>query len=326
MKNCLQVGETKEMPSSPPVSICLTTYNRAKVLPKTLDSLLSQTFPDYELIISDDCSTDDTEEVCRAYEARDARVKYYRNPTNLKMPGNLNAAISRAQGQYVANVHDGDLYHPDLILKWKVALDTVPTAAFVFNDYYCYHYKTGKKIILSQHFPLRVNGWEIASYYFKTFTSCVWGTVMARRKAYEQAGPFSSHYGFISDVDMWLRLARDNDVAYVAEPLITITPRESHHPYSFVHWHLILLNLAMYEHHLNFYGEVFEDKVRSFRREFPRRRRILLFKFMAICLKHQRWDRVREGLAIWREMDDPLLKRMGNLFGNQKYIPEWYKN
>jgi len=310
----------------PPVSICLTTYNRASVLPQTLHSLFSQSFGDFELIISDDCSSDNTEEICRYYEARDPRVKYFRNPMNLKMPGNLNAAISRAQGDYVANVHDGDLYHPDLILKWKAALDAVPSASFVFNDYYGFHYETGKKITWGLPFDLRVNGVEIAIYFFKTLSSCVWGTVMARRKDYEQAGPFDPRYGFISDIDMWLRLARDHDVAYVAEPLITLSPRESDHPYKFVHWHLILLMLAMYEHHLNFYGELFEDKVRPFRRAFPRRRRMLLFKQMAYCVKQQRWDRVQEGLAMWREMDDGLLRRMGNLLGNPNHLPEWYKS
>jgi len=65
------------------VSICLTTYNRASVLSQTIDSLLTQTFSDFELIINDDCSTDDTKQVCRDYETRDKRVKYYCNTHNL---------------------------------------------------------------------------------------------------------------------------------------------------------------------------------------------------------------------------------------------------
>jgi len=101
-----------------PVSLCLTTCNRATVLPATVDSLLSQTFSDFELIISDDCSTDHTEEICRDYQARDPRIRYFRNNRNLKMPGNLNAAIGRATGEYIANLHDGDVYRAE---RWPAA-------------------------------------------------------------------------------------------------------------------------------------------------------------------------------------------------------------
>ena len=80
-----------------PVSICLTTYNRGEALACTLESLLVQSFPDFELIISDDCSTDRTAEIVATYQDRDRRVKYRRNATNLSMPGNLNAVISEAK-------------------------------------------------------------------------------------------------------------------------------------------------------------------------------------------------------------------------------------
>ena len=84
-----------------PVSICITTYNRAGTLQQTLESVLAQRFDDFELIISDDCSTDETEDIVRSYESKDKRVRYFRNQHNLKMPGNLNAAIQHAQGEYI---------------------------------------------------------------------------------------------------------------------------------------------------------------------------------------------------------------------------------
>ena len=79
------------------VSLCLTAFNRAHLLPGTLDSILVQSFPDFELIINDDCSKDQTQEVCLEYMQRDSRIKYFRNETNLNMPGNLNAALRRAK-------------------------------------------------------------------------------------------------------------------------------------------------------------------------------------------------------------------------------------
>src|SRR5215469_11147853 len=118
------------------VSVVLTTYNRANVLSQTIDSILRQTLHDFELIVTDNCSTDGTEEIGRKYEYLDSRVRYRRNDQNLYMPGNLNAGIREARsGEYIASLHDGDLYDVRLLEKWATALERHPSAAFVFNAY-----------------------------------------------------------------------------------------------------------------------------------------------------------------------------------------------
>ncbi|MBE0669377.1 MAG: glycosyltransferase family 2 protein [Anaerolineales bacterium] len=311
------------MGSLPPVSICLTTYNRAPVLPGTIGSLLAQSFSDFELIIQDDCSPDETEAICRKYQERDHRIKYFRNHENLRMPGNLNAAIRRATGKYIANVHDGDSYRPDLIEKWKRALDEVPEAAFVFNDYEWIS-KDGKRTLHRLKENGRMDGKKVALHFFNTFSSCVWGTVMARRNAYEGKGLFNPSYGFISDVDMWLRLAHGNDVAYVPEPLIILTPRETNHPFAFVNWRHHFWTLGMYVDHLKRYESIIPMEVARFTKEYPSRRRSFFLRDMAICIKHSRWDRAREGFAILRDADDIFLKSLGHCFGNHSYLPDWY--
>lgn len=311
------------MGSTPPVSVCLTTYNRASVLPETIDSLLAQSFPDFELIIQDDCSKDETEVVCRGYQARDSRIRYQRNHQNLKMPGNLNAAIQRATGEYVANVHDGDLYRPDLIEKWKRALDEVPKAAFVFNDYEAIS-SSRKRTLHRMQDGNRMDGKKVALHFFSTFTSCVWGTVMARKNAYDEKGLFNPLYGFISDVDMWLRLAHGSDVAYVPEPLITLTPREPNHPFAFVNWRHNFWALGMYVEQLKRYRSILPMDIDRFTNEYPKRRRALFLRDMAICMKHLRRDRIREGLAIWRDSGDDFLRLLGKTLGDPKDLPDWY--
>ena len=262
-------------------------------------------------------------DVCHDYVKRDSRVKYFRNPYNLRMPGNLNATINKARGRYIANLHDGDFYRPDLIEKWKTALDAVPTASFVFNAYEAIDRK-GMYKIFGMPFGLQTEGIAIAQYFFKTFTSCVWGTVMARRSSYEKVGFFNPQYGFISDVDMWLRLARDHDVAYINEPLVSLTPREPDHPYAFVHWRIIFWGLGIYRSHLKFYKERIPPSVTYFQKRFPRRIRRLFLYNTLICVKHRRWDRVRECLAICRDADDPLLRALGKSLGRPQDAPDWY--
>lgn len=224
----------------PSVSVVLTAYNRGHALARTLDSILGQTFTDFELIIADDSSTDDTREICEAYVKNDSRVRYYRNETNLGMPGNLNAAVIHARGNYVANLHDGDIYRSDLLEKWLKALENNPSAAFCFNKYEILDVDgnpTGK--IAGSYDSGLIPGMQLIKRIFSANGSPVWGTVMARRSAYEAVGPFDERFGIIADVDMWVRLAAKWDAAYVAEPVIGIREREKDHPWSNLKWQVI---------------------------------------------------------------------------------------
>ncbi len=306
---------------SVPVSICLTTYNRAAVLSRTIESILGQTFSDFELIISDDCSTDHTEELCRDYARRDSRVRYLRNPSNLQMPGNLNSALCHARGRYIANLHDGDVYRPDLIGKWKAALDAQPKAPFVFNAYRWCRPGCAPEVV-RQFDSTSIDGLVIARQFFETLTCCVWGTVMARASAYTAAGGFNPSFGFLSDVDMWLRLALGAAVAYVPEPLIDLTPRELTHPYAFFHWRSMYWQYAIYVCNWPLYepllGPIYT------RSRYKKERRMRFLRGMASSLKHRKWDRVREGFAIWRESDDWFLRCLGTLLGSKNTLPDWY--
>ena len=214
----------------PKVSVVLTTYNRAHILGATIDSILSQTLQDFELIICDDASKDGTEQVCREYEKQDRRVRYLRGAKNVGMPGNLNAGIKACAADYVANLHDGDFYDSSLLEKWAAALDSSPRAAFVFNAYRQIN-SEGRTIGIDR-LPLEPcvpGSLLLEQVFFRRWQmdSPVWGTVMARRSAYFSAGLFDPRFGFIADVDMWLKLAERFDVAYIPEPLIALPSRDA---------------------------------------------------------------------------------------------------
>lgn len=306
-----------------PVSLCLTTYNRAKVLSLTLDSLLVQSFGDFELIVSDDCSTDRTAEVVAAYQARDPRVRYRRNSTNLGMPGNLNAAIAAANGRYIANLHDGDIYRADLIDQWKSALDKNKKSPFVFNAYDCWLPSKAHRIDRVSQEQI-VSGSVIARHYFSTLSSCVWGTVMTRRDAYQDAGPFDTRFGFISDVDMWLRLACGTDVAYVPEPLIGITPRESDKQYYGWPWRQLFWTIGIYDRALEVYREVMPAEVALYSAQFVGRTRSWALHQMLGLLRERRWERIWQGLAVWRDSPEPLLRAIGRALARKSPQPSWY--
>jgi len=213
---------------APDVSIVLVTYNRAAVLPRTLDSILSQTYPKFELWICDDCSCDHTPRIAQAYAQKDSRVHYVRNGTNLRMPGNLNAGIRRANGEFVAVMHDGDIYHPATIEKWRSALLENPTAGFAFNVYR--HLEPdGVTGSLTGVYPSFMAGdyfLEKIAFADPEMECPVWGTGMARRKVLEEMNLLDDQFGFWADMDLYFRMAEKYDVAFVPEALIDLPSRQ----------------------------------------------------------------------------------------------------
>jgi len=101
--------------ATPSVSVGLPVYNGQHYLPAAIDAFLAQTYRDFELIITDNASTDRTEEICRAYAARDARVRYVRNERNLGAAMNYRRAFELARGKYFRWAASDDLPGADMI-------------------------------------------------------------------------------------------------------------------------------------------------------------------------------------------------------------------
>lgn len=112
---------------SPLLSIGIPIYNGEKFIHVTIDSILAQTFTDFELIICDNCSTDQTGAICQSYAAADPRVRYYRNEKNLGAAGNFNRAFAYATGKYFKwNAHD-DLIQETYLERCISVLESDPT-------------------------------------------------------------------------------------------------------------------------------------------------------------------------------------------------------
>ena len=105
------------------VSIGLPTYNRAQFLRRALDLLLAQTYKNFELIISDNCSTDDTPKICEEYRKHDARIKYFRQKENIGITDNMSFVLNEARGDYFMWAADDDWWAPEFIEKLKIGLD-----------------------------------------------------------------------------------------------------------------------------------------------------------------------------------------------------------
>ena len=116
----------------PRVSIGMAVFNGEKYIEETLDSILAQTYRDFELIISDNASTDRTQEICQTYAAKDRRIRYSRNSKNLGAAPNYNRTVELARGQYFKWADHDDLLGPDFIAKCIEVLDQHPEAVLCF--------------------------------------------------------------------------------------------------------------------------------------------------------------------------------------------------
>ncbi|NEP19005.1 MAG: glycosyltransferase family 2 protein [Leptolyngbya sp. SIO4C1] len=120
------------MTQPPRVSIGFPVYNGETYLEEALDALLNQTFTDFELIISDNASSDRTEAICRDYASRDARIRYYRNAENLGAAPNYNRTFGLATGEYFKWAADDDRCEPTLLARCVDRLDQHPAAVLAY--------------------------------------------------------------------------------------------------------------------------------------------------------------------------------------------------
>lgn len=121
--------------TSPRVSVGIPVYNGERYLVEAVESILAQTFTDFELIISDNGSNDRTEQICRRYAAREARIRYYRNETNRGAAWNFNRVFELSSGEYFKwQTHD-DLCHPQFLEKCVAVLDREPSVVLCYPQF-----------------------------------------------------------------------------------------------------------------------------------------------------------------------------------------------
>jgi glycosyltransferase involved in cell wall biosynthesis len=116
------------MSTAPRLSVGLPVYNGENYLAESLDALLGQTYQDFELLISDNASTDETASICARYEAQDPRIRYFRQASNIGCAPNHNFLVSQARGELFKWASHDDLYACDLLERCVDALDKYPHA------------------------------------------------------------------------------------------------------------------------------------------------------------------------------------------------------
>lgn len=192
----------------PRVSVVTPTYNRAEFVAETVSSVLAQTMGEFELLVVDDGSTDNTREVMQPY-LEDPRVSYFVQE-NQGQSGARNTALSLARGDFICFLDSDNTWEPDKLEKQLAVMESHPEVDIVYGDFITINAK-GEEI--SRDNMRRYSGRIAAQLLRDNFVTI--NTAMVRRRCLDETGKFDDTERFATDYDLWLRFSAHYQFYYL---------------------------------------------------------------------------------------------------------------
>lgn len=196
------------MSRKPKVSIIMPSYNREDLIAEAIESCLNQTFKNFELIIVDDCSKDNSHKIAKEYESKDSRVKVIANAQNKKLPKTLNIGFKEAKGEYFTWSSDDNLYNEDAIQRMVDILDGNKNIGLVYADYTHINEDgvIGSRIFQEdpEYLPIR---------------DCVGACFMYRKDVASKVGNYNEDMFLIEDYEYWLRMGLKTKLYHIPESM-----------------------------------------------------------------------------------------------------------
>ncbi len=197
--------------TSPTVSIIIATFNREKLLKEAIESVLVQTFSDYELLIIDDGSSDNTRDMIQSFDNPKIKYIYQKNKGRSVA---RNVGLNLAKGKYITFLDSDDLYLPNKLMMQVKHLDAHPHIGMIYTSAYCMD-EDGNK--LAHHYRATVSGSIYKKVAFFMPVTITLPTVMVRQKIIRQVGGFDEKMYRFEDTDMWRRLSKITNIHAIDE-------------------------------------------------------------------------------------------------------------
>lgn len=196
-------------PPNPLISIIMPTYNAADFIETALNSIQQQTYKNWELLITDDCSTDNTSIIIKQWQQKDNRIKYLRTPNNEGPAGARNISIKNSKGQYLAFLDSDDEWTPT---KLSDQLTFMITNNYAFT--------TTHAIRQTLHSKRVIKAFSITNYYslchdIRVMTS----SIMIDQK---QVGQLEMKKVYYEDLALWLEIIRRGFLLYCLKKTLTV--------------------------------------------------------------------------------------------------------
>lgn len=208
------------------VSVVMPVYNAERYLCSAVESILNQTYSNFEFIIIDDCSTDNSYELLNNFADRDSRIKLFRNEINLKLPKTLNFGLSQANGDYIARMDADDISHEDRLEKQVRFLNDHPdihvcgTAINLINK---------EDVVIGKiNYPEKSNEIEICMSLYGNVI--VHPSVMMRKSIFIDRDVYylETYSNDAEDYELWIRMLRNGfKFANIGECLLNYRVTES---------------------------------------------------------------------------------------------------
>lgn len=187
----------------PTVSIVMPTHNRATYIGGAIESILAQTYKDWELVIVDDGSTDGTQSIVEPYIARDTRIKCVRQEQNKGIAFSRNNGVARSRGRYIAMLDSDDLWaSPDKLATQVAALDADPRIGII-GTWLKIIDEGGRPTGAQLSYPTDDAGIRRSMLYRDALAQ---SSVLFRKDAFEKAGGYDGRLVVTDDHDLWLKI------------------------------------------------------------------------------------------------------------------------
>jgi glycosyltransferase involved in cell wall biosynthesis len=191
----------------------MAVYNGMPYLRQAVESILAQTYRDFELVIVDDASTDDTPIVLAEYARRDLRIRILTHPANKGTAVSLAAGVEAARGALIARIDADDQYMPERLEKMVAFLDQNPAIGLV---------DTWSKVVDMEGHLLGEERWPTSPTAIRqglALRNCMSGGVLMRKDAVLKAGNYRPGFRMAEDYDLWLRMVEISHIAIIPEYL-----------------------------------------------------------------------------------------------------------
>ncbi|HAP22265.1 MAG TPA: glycosyl transferase [Lachnospiraceae bacterium] len=190
------------------ISVVLPVYNGENHIGEAIESVLSQTFRDFELIIINDCSTDDTAEIIKRYGQQDKRIRIINNSQNKKLPVSLNIGFQKARGKYLTWTSHDNCYKPEAFAQMHAALEKEPEYGLVYADY---------SIIDRAGTLIRKNPMKEPDAIYSA--NVVGACFLYRKTVADQVGKYDTDMFLAEDYDYWIRIYQHAKLKHLPQNL-----------------------------------------------------------------------------------------------------------
>jgi glycosyltransferase involved in cell wall biosynthesis len=198
----------------PKVSVIVTAYNREKYISHTIDSVLKQTYHNFELIIVDDCSTDLTFEIAKHYVQLDTRIRLYRNEENLGQFANRNRAASLARTDLIKYLDSDDVLYPHALKIFVEAMEQYPEAVIGVECHINQQFQPQLPCLISGKEALMAHYTKASHVLYLGPSGCIF-----RKSCFDIVRGFKSDSGILNDTLLMLQLSEIGSIVLVQRDL-----------------------------------------------------------------------------------------------------------